>query len=253
MRRILRAGSVLPVAGLLAACASGGSGSRRATTARRDPLPSRSEFDRMIDGVHRDDPASNTALVRPHTRRFRPQPLPEDLPLPGNVLPRSAWAKGNPVPQYMNRMRPVTRITIHHDGISPFASTNKAEAAARIESIRRGHRGRNFGDIGYHYVIDPAGRVWQGRSLTWQGAHVGAQNDGNLGICVLGNYQNQRPSETQLRAVEHFVAQQMRTHRVGVRQVYTHKELAATACPGRNLQPSIVAMRRSGGTLASVA
>lgn len=252
MRRILRAGSMLPLAGVLSACGSSSS-SRTNSLAQREPLPSRYEFDRMIDDVGRDDPARNTALVRPHTRRWSRQPLPEDMPLPSDVLPRSAWAKGNPVPQYMNRMRPVTRITIHHDGMSPFASTNKAEAAARIELIRSGHRGRNFGDIGYHYVIDPAGRVWQGRSLTWQGAHVGRQNEGNLGICVLGNYQNQRPSETQIRAVEGFVAQQMRTHRVGVRQVYTHKELASTACPGRNLQPSIVAMRRSGGTLASVA
>lgn len=147
-------------------------------------------------------------------------------------------------------MLPVNRVTIHHDGMDTFTSRSQGDAAARLERIRLAHRAKNWGDIGYHYLIDPAGRVWEGRPLSWQGAHVGGQNPGNLGICVMGNYEDQYPNDLQLEAVERFVSSQMRQYRVPVSRVYTHQELAATACPGRNLQPRLVSIRRPGGGLA---
>ncbi len=152
----------------------------------------------------------------------------------------------------MDRMRPIYRITVHHDGMTAFTSVSEQAAAERLENIRRAHRGHNWGDIGYHYLVDPAGRVWEGRPLTWQGAHVKNQNEGNLGVCVMGNYENQQPNEAQLRAVERFVAEMMTRHSVRVGNVYTHREMAATACPGRNLQPRLVAMRGTRGALAMV-
>ncbi len=154
------------------------------------------------------------------------------------------------MPRLMARMQPITRITLHHDGMNPFTATNEREAAARLELIRRAHRGRNFGDIGYHYLVDPAGRIWEGRQLTWQGAHVARQNLGNLGICCLGNFEEQSPTDAQLRAVEAFTISQMHRFNVPVNRIYTHRELAPTACPGRNLQPRLLSMRRSGGALA---
>ena len=172
-----------------------------------------------------------------------------DRALPTGVIARAKWAGGQPVPSLMDRMLPVRRITLHHDGMSPFTSTAYADAAERVENIRRAHRGNGWGDVGYHYLIDPAGRVWQGRPLRWQGAHVGGQNENNLGICVLGNFQDQRPSRAQVAAVEQFVASQMRRYGVRATGVFTHRELAATACPGRNLQPALVAMRAPGGAL----
>ncbi len=171
---------------------------------------------------------------------------------PAGVIGRARWARGTPVPILMDRMLPVRRITVHHDGMTAFTSTSESAAAERIEAIRRAHRGHNWGDIGYHYLIDPAGRVWEGRPLSWQGAHVKDQNEGNIGVCVMGNYERQEPNPAQLGAVERFVADLMRRHRVGVDRVYTHRELAATACPGRTLQPRLVSMRGPRGALAMV-
>ena len=116
---------------------------------------------------------------------------------PSGVIARANWAGGNPVPSRMDRNRPISRITIHHDGMQPFTSTSSEAAAARLESIRRSHlqrRPQRFGDIGYHYAIDPAGRVWCCRPLSYQGAHVAGKNPGNLGIVVLGNYDRQSPN-----------------------------------------------------------
>lgn len=179
-----------------------------------------------------------------------PQPSAPSYDIPSGVIPRTEWAGGPVVPSLMERAQPYWRITIHHDGMSAFTSTSKGDAARRLEGIRHGHRGRDFGDIGYHYLIDPAGRVWEGRPLAWQGAHVRATNEGNLGICMLGNYMIQRPNQQQLAALDRFVTEQMHRYNIGVSRVYTHRELAATQCPGNNLQAYCVQTRR-GGALAS--
>lgn len=149
----------------------------------------------------------------------------------------------------MTPAKPYYRITIHHDGMDTFTSTDRGSAAARLEQIRNAHlnrAGEPFGDIGYHYVIDPAGRVWQGRPLEWQGAHVRATNEGNLGICCLGNFMKQHPSDAQLRALDSFVASQMARYRVPPNRLYTHRELGSTECPGNNLQPYVVRSRSAG-------
>ncbi|HBS28837.1 MAG TPA: hypothetical protein DEB06_05175 [Phycisphaerales bacterium] len=229
------AGAVALVSGvgaLLSGCASGSS--------KGAGLPGVNWPDAPI--ARKNDPA-------PHTHRNgwqSPQPASPDAGIPSGVIPRSDWARAQPVPSLMDRAQPYYRITIHHDGMTVFTSPNRNETAARLESIRLAHRGRNFGDIGYHYLIDPAGRVWEGRPLSWQGAHVKATNEGNLGICMLGNYMHQRPNPQQIAALDRFVAEQMRRYRVPVSRVFTHRELAQTECPGSNLQSYCVQTRRAG-------
>ncbi len=170
--------------------------------------------------------------------------------LPSGVLARSSWARGKAIPRRMDRLPGVSRITIHHDGMPPVAIRTQRDAASRLEMIRVSHLGRNFGDIGYHYVIDPSGRVWEGRSLTWQGAHVRGQNERNLGILVMGNFEKQRPSKQSLARLDQFVTQQMHRYGVSLNRVHTHRELASTVCPGQNLQVYMNRTRGAGGALA---
>lgn len=176
----------------------------------------------------------------------RPSPGSGTSSVPAGVLPRNSWAAGPPVPTLMDRMLPISYITVHHDGMSPFYATDEVSTKGRLEQIRRGHRSKNWGDIGYHFAIDRAGRVWQCRPLTWQGAHVKDHNEGNLGILVMGNFDRQSPTQPQLNQMRRFTRQMMSSHHVPAGRLRTHQEWAATACPGRNLQSRFAAMRASG-------
>lgn len=169
---------------------------------------------------------------------------------PSGVIPRSQWTGESPIASRADPMRGFNRITVHHDGMSPFYSTAQPDAARRLESIRRAHVGQGWADIGYHFSIDPAGRIYSCRPLTLQGAHVKDQNPGNIGVMVMGNFEQQTPTPQAITALETFLAALMRQHRIGSRSVFTHRELAATACPGRNLQTRMVQARASGGKLA---
>ncbi len=238
-RAVLGAASLSALAALLSACGS--------SPGRRAALPGVDWPDQPLKGEKR--------TWRPLSQS-RPVPLPTPpaqpgVELPTGVIPRSAWARGGIVPSLMDRAQLYYRITVHHDGMNAYTSTDSNATASRLELIRLAHRGRDFGDIGYHYLIDPAGRVWQGRPLQWQGAHVKATNQGNLGVCMLGNYQQQSPNPTQLAALDRFVASRMRYYNIRVGNVFTHQELAPTLCPGVTLQAAMVRTRRSGALVSA--
>ena len=173
--------------------------------------------------------------------------LPPPTPTLIGVIPRSAWTKGSPDASNIDPMLPVKFITIHHDGMSPFTATDFSSCASRIELIRNGHRGKGWADIGYHFVIDRSGRVWEGRDIRYQGAHVKDQNEGNLGILCVGNFDQQTPSMAQLAALDRHLRVCMLKYKVKSRQVLSHQEWASahTACPGRNLQSKMDGIRRA--------
>lgn len=172
------------------------------------------------------------------------------------AIRRSAWSRGEPNTREMDPMLPPKFITIHHDGINPFWGTSEMESKARLELVRNGHRGRGWADIGYHYVVDRAGRVWQARDVTkWQGAHVKNRNENNIGVMCLGNFCDQSPSAAQVDALNRTVAQLRGYYRISPGAVYTHREWqgAHTVCPGDYLQAKVLVLRRAGFRDSTVA
>ncbi|HYF13731.1 MAG TPA: peptidoglycan recognition family protein [Phycisphaerales bacterium] len=187
-----------------------------------------------------------------------PVPLPPALPqgapaqAPSGIIPRSAWTRGKPRWNLSKPMNGVRRITIHHDAINSAGLSGYGNCAERMESIRRAHlaRGSNWVDIGYHYVIDPDGRVWEGRPLSIEGAHVAEDNDHNLGVMVMGNFDQHRPTGAQVATLDGFVAEMAHRHSVPINRIFTHQELQSTACPGKNLQGYMRQTRASRGRMA---
>jgi len=87
--------------------------------------------------------------------------------------------------------------------------------------IRNGHIAQGFSDIGYNFVIDREGRIFQGRHNPWlsttdvQGAHAELSNPRSVGIALMGQLQPGEPhptpvvghpSELALRSLEGLLA-----------------------------------------------
>ena len=169
-------------------------------------------------------------------------------PVPG-VIPRSAWINAGIIQSRVHPMNGIRRITVHHAAIDNSDLLTAADVKRRLVNIRHEHINRKpepFGDIGYHFVIDPQGRIWEGRSLAYQGAHVADQNEHNLGIMLLGDFTRQTPTPQQTASLDSFVSQQMRRFTIPVNRVFTHRELGKSACPGANLQRYVDRSRSAG-------
>ncbi len=204
--------------------------------------------------------------VWPDARPPSPIPGPTPLPpgsgggLPEGVIARTQWTSAKPDLRYKKPMNGVQRITIHHSALNSTNLLSKDSVARQLEGIRRTHTARTDGangshwiDIGYHYIIDPAGRIWEGRPVAIEGAHVSDTNPHNLGIMLMGNFSQHRPTAAALGSLDNFVASQMRRYRVPIRSVYTHQELKPTECPGTYLQQYMRTTRTASGRMARTA
>jgi hypothetical protein len=118
------------------------------------------------------------------------------------------------------------RITIHH------TATPSDRPADRVRAIDADHRRRGWDGIGYHLLVAEDGAVFFGRPLDRQGAHVRGENEGNLGIALIGDYVDHAPPEAALCAVCRLLAWARETWGIGRAAVYFHRDLAATECPG---------------------
>ncbi len=175
-----------------------------------------------------------------------PSTLPTGLGTASNPIPRAQWTSAQPIMADINPMNGIDRITMHHEGWQLVDFSDTATTARRLEQIRNSHVGtRHWSDIAYHYVIDRAGRVWEGRNIRFQGAHVKDKNPHNLGVMCLGNFDIQSPSDAQLTSLRDTVRFFRRKYNIQPTNLFTHQEIGHTSCPGKNLQPKIVAMRNN--------
>ncbi len=166
---------------------------------------------------------------------------------------RRDWQARPLRPGYEPMSRPY-RITIHHTS-EPFSSLDAAAGRHEVRRTQAFHQDmRGWADIGYHFLIDPAGRVYQGRELRWQGAHAGRSRDGvinhnvgNLGVCLLGNFvpqpdrgpdyaRGQQPTPEQFAALERLVDRLREEYGISRSQVWGHSHFRETACPGPALE-----------------
>ncbi|KAA3607940.1 MAG: N-acetylmuramoyl-L-alanine amidase [Planctomycetota bacterium] len=156
---------------------------------------------------------------------------------------RPASIKSNTVP-----MEAPWRLTVHHSA-EPFSAEALPATLAEVRRIQKTHQNeRGWADIGYHFLIDRAGRVVEGRPLSYQGSHAFRDNNrGNIGICLLGNFvshpqdgaryaQAQSPSAAQYRALENLTQQLRRHFGISRKEIHYHAEFRSTECPGPALK-----------------
>ena len=114
------------------------------------------------------------------------------------------------------------RIILHH-----AAATN-----CTVEDIDRWHKGNGWTCIGYHFFVNKKGEVYRGRKENTVGAHAGNNNSDSLGICAEGNFENETMGTAQKEALKELVA--YLKNKYGISKVQKHKDVNATACPGKN-------------------
>lgn len=165
--------------------------------------------------------------------------LSQQVPL----VHRAEWAPYNTKESLLRPSTTLDRITIHHDGNEVSQATGEDVVMRKIQGILDAHFKRQYGDIGYHLMVDYAGRVWEGRPLRFQGAHVSNENRGNIGVLMLGNFEHQEPSDEQVNSLNALVRGLTSHFSIPTDRVYGHRDLAHSNCPGQHLYPHLQALR----------
>ncbi|MEU5403705.1 N-acetylmuramoyl-L-alanine amidase [Streptomyces sp. NPDC005963] len=144
-----------------------------------------------------------------------------------SIVSRSAWGaqpwKGVPAHVPLSRR---TEFFIHYHGGEPPHSTG-VRVPREIERI---HRQQGWAGVGYSFIVDQAGTIYEGRGWTGQGAHCPGHNVSGLGVQIaIGG--DQKPSDKALAAARALYDEACKkTGRTLAKR--GHKDGIATLCPG---------------------
>jgi N-acetylmuramoyl-L-alanine amidase len=120
-----------------------------------------------------------------------------------------------------------THIIEHHTG----------EEEKDAAQVKRYHLSLGWRDVGYHYIIERDGKVVKGRTGTGAHCKAGGMNSKGIGIAMIGNMNNRKPTAAQYASMIELSAKLSKEHNIPVKNILGHKEVpgASTACPGKNV------------------
>lgn len=167
------------------------------------------------------------------------------------IISRGEWGAryGDGKPGAAN---PAREIWLHHSvtaapDLEPPFSDDYA-AIRQLEEIGASRFGREYG-ISYTFPITPAGLIFEGHDVRKLGAHTRGHNTIGRAICFVGNYERRRPTDEQLNAAAWLLRHgydrgwwTRRTLNGG------HRDVSATACPGRHAYARIDDINRRART-----
>jgi methionine-rich copper-binding protein CopC len=192
------------------------------------------------------------------------------------IIPRSAWGANELIkrgaPRYAER---VGLAVVHHTaGANGYS---RAQSAAIVRAIQVYHvRANGWNDVGYNFLVDKYGQIFEGRAggvdRNVIGAHAQGFNTGSTGVAVLGSYQAARPSAAAEAALANLIAWRLDVAHVDplstfnwissgnprfprgvpvfLRAIVGHRDVGFTDCPGSAVYarfgPLVQAVARTG-------
>ena len=136
-------------------------------------------------------------------------------------------------------------------------TANLADSLDETRFIQDFHQnGRKWSDIAYHYVVDPLGNIIEGRPLETLGAHTLSNNEGNVGIVLLGTYHSPKNDQTtaaQLSAVTAIGRFLVKRFGIEPASLKGHRDYKQTDCPGDLAYPKLSELRKAFGSSPAVA
>ena len=189
-------------------------------------------------------PSSGNRPVPPPQVVYSPPVAPPAFSLRPPAVVENPWKPDGPPREWRH-------IVIHHT----------ASTTGSVESIHEAHLGKGWQGIGYHFVIGNGNGMGDGviePTFRWRekmhGAHAGKDeyNQHGIGICLVGNFEETDPSHAQMAAVKRLVGVLKSSYEIPGSSVIAHRDVKATACPGKNFPLDDVASTSYGTVLAEL-
>ncbi len=170
---------------------------------------------------------------------------------------------------------PFRKIVVHHTA-SPNSIKNIKQTLKigyELHVITRG-----FTDIGYHFLISPDGEIFEGRRARKYnpgephigedgagngviGGHSLGKNAGSIGICLIGNFMDRKPTSAALDSLLHLASWEAQRHKIDplgkdtyvdmqglssdFYNIVGHRGIRQTQCPGNKMADLMPWVRQS--------
>ena len=177
----------------------------------------------------------------------------------GFIIPRAGWGAdeslrydsgGNEIwpPEY----RPIQKVIVHHT----VTQNHEADPAATIRAIYYYHAiTQGWGDIGYNFLVDWHGNVYEGRfgGANVVGGHALQYNWGSLGIALTGDFSSTPVEQGTLDSLVKVIKDRAKNvdpagfgffiDKDNVPNICGHRDVLSTECPGDDAYQDIPNIR----------
>jgi hypothetical protein len=160
-----------------------------------------------------------------------------------------------------------TKLVVHHTAMEYDTNRTETEIRASLQRIYKYHTiDRDFGDIGYNFLIDHLGNIYEGRAggEGAVGMHVAYNNIASIGISLMGNFEESQPTQAQVDALTNLLTALAKKYQIDpnatqnyfqpsstapymtvktLPTIVGHGDIAPTACPGKSLSPLLPFIR----------
>ena len=187
------------------------------------------------------------------------------------IITRSQWGADESLrrygPSYASKIR--LGVVHHTAGANGYS---RSESDDVVRGVYRYHvQSRGWSDIGYNFLVDRYGRLYEGRygGITKPviGAHAGGFNSESFGVSLMGSFDGARPPKAMRRALRHLLAWKFDYHHVNVlgstdyttpdgsskfgagqtvrlRRLSGHRNVSLTSCPGGQTYEMLPRLRK---------
>ncbi|MGW2346362.1 peptidoglycan recognition protein family protein [Streptomyces sp. NPDC001661] len=191
------------------------------------------------------------------------------------IITRKGWGANEKLRERkLGYTKTVKAAFIHHSATGN--NYRCSQAPSLIRSIYRYHvKSSGWRDIGYNFLVDKCGNIYEGRAggvtKPVMGAHTLGFNTNSTGIAVLGSYGSSNPPAAAVKAIARLTAWKLGLHganprgstylksgggnlyrkgkNVRLKVISGHRDGFATECPGRRLYNKLGSARSSSAHL----
>lgn len=121
----------------------------------------------------------------------------------------------------------IEQIVVHHS-----ADNGTPDTIAGFHTAPKPN-GHGWPGVGYHFLIDKSGQIYKGNNLDVVSYNVANQNTKTVGICCIGNYEVDIPSQATVDSLKWLIGTVKAI--IGDKPVIGHLDVGTTLCPGKNL------------------
>ena len=157
---------------------------------------------------------------------------------------------------------------IHH------TVNSNSYSSSQVPSLLRGiyayhTQSRGWSDIGYNFLVDRFGRIWEGRyggvTRAVVGAHTLGYNEYSFALSAIGNFDIKSPPTAVTSAYAKLFAWKLSLYNIRAdnprvyvknryfRAISGHRDAGQTACPGRYLYAKLPAIRTAAQSIQNKA
>ena len=117
---------------------------------------------------------------------------------------------------------------------------------------------RDWGDVGYNFVIGRAGQIFEGRAggKGVVGGHAYCYNRQGLGIALRGNFEKNKPTQAQMKSLQWLLKKLSSDYNISphatishhgkrLKTIIGHNQVQSTACPGYFIDKTLDQVRRN--------